>query len=110
MVIQRYVQFVQKLTTSKNPVIWQLSNLSASTVRSTMGLNVHNIRAEFKLDPLEDYKKMFCVAKAPLPEDGEEKLELLANLLQIKENELNHSDCDDVITELDEVIFNVSTS
>ena len=52
MIIRRFVQFVQKLVTSENPVMWQLSNLAVTTIRSTTGLNVENIRQEFGLDPL----------------------------------------------------------
>ena len=100
MIIRRYVQFIQKLTTSSNPVIWQLSNLAVTTVRSTTGLNVHNIRQEFRKDPLLTYKKLFHVKKAPIPEDG-----LLDYLLFIRKQEIETGDSDDIISELDQVIF-----
>ena len=43
LIIRRYVQFVQTLMTSANPVIWQLANLAVTTVRTPTGLNVKNI-------------------------------------------------------------------
>ena len=70
IVIRRFVQFIQKLVTSENQVMWQLSNLSVATIRSTTGLNVHHIRQEFGLDPLNVFKKLFFVEKTPLPIDG----------------------------------------
>ena len=110
MIIRRYVQFVQKLTTSSNPVIWQLSHLASVTVRSTTGLNIENIRNEFGLDPLKDYKKTFHVEKAPIPADGIERMELLQYLQEIKSNEQNNFDCENIIAELDGLIWDVCTS
>ena len=59
LIIRRFVNFVQALLTSDNPVIWQLANLAVSTVQSNTGLNVKNIKDEFSLDPLTTNKRLF---------------------------------------------------
>ena len=97
------------LVTSKNPVIWQLSNLAVATVQSTTGLNVSNIREEFKLDPLNDYKKLFFVEKSPLPTDGFDVIELLDYLLYIRNVEIDTEDSNDM-DEIKAVIFTTCTS
>ena len=110
MIIRRYVQFIQKLTSSSNPVIWSLSNLAVTTVRSTTGLNVSNIRREFGMDPLQTYKKLFSVDKAPIPEDGLQTIELLDYLLFIRKQEDTIGDPDEILTDLDETIAQTCSS
>ena len=109
IILRRFIQFTQKLVTSENPVLRQLSNLAVATVQSTTGLNVSNIREEFKLDPLNDYKKLFCVDKSPLPPDGLEVIELLDFLLYIRNEEAGTEDTNDM-DEIEAVIFNICTT
>ena len=104
MIIRRYVQFIQKLTNSSNPVIWNLSNLAVTTVRSTTGLNVSNIRQEFGMDPLQTYKKLFCVQKATIPDDGLQTIELLDYLLFIRKQEYESGDTDEILNDLEQTI------
>ena len=86
-------------------LVWQLSNLAVTTVRSTTGLNVYNIRQEFGKDPLLAYKKLFRVEKAPIPDNGLQTIELLDYLLFIRKQVIETGDSDDIISELDQVIF-----
>ena len=109
IIIRRFINFIQKLVNSENPVIWQLSNLAVTTVKSTTGLNVHKITQEFGLDPLNDYKKLFFVEKTSLPSDGLDVIELLDYLLYIKNREADSGDIND-IEELNTLIFNTCTS
>ena len=81
MLIRRYVQFVQSLSTSANPVISNLAKLSVNTVRSVTGRNIVKIRDEFQLDPLSVHKKQFHVSKVEIPEGGDKNIELLDYLL-----------------------------
>ena len=78
LVIRRYIGFIQSLKTSKNQVISTLSNWAVKTVRSNTGFNLFNIRNEF------------------------ENIELLANLLQQREEEMDP----DIVLQLDIVIIN----
>ena len=110
MIIRRYVQFIQKLTTSSNPVIWSLSNLAVTTVRSTTGSNVSNIRQEFGMDPLQTYKKLFSVKKATIPEDGLQTIELLDYLLFIRRQENATCDTDGILEDLEQTIVQTCTS
>ena len=109
IIIRRFIQFTQKLVTSENPVIWQLSNLAVTTVRSTTGLNVKNIREEFGLDPLADYKKLFFVEKSPIPRDGLDVIELLDYLLYIRNVEIDTGDNND-IEEINSLISKTCTA
>ena len=103
MILRRYVQFVQSLMTSANPVIGNLAQLSVSTVRSVTGRNITKMREEFQLDPLTDNKRQFNVKKAEVPEGGEENIELLDYLLYLRNNETE----EEIVSELRELIFNV---
>ena len=103
MLIRRYVQFVQSLTTSANPVINSLAQLSVNTVRSVTGRNIANIRDEFDLDPLSVHKKQFHVKKVDIPEGGDENIELLDYLLYLRNNETE----EEIVCELNELIANV---
>ena len=103
LVIRRYVQFVQGLVTSSNPVLSTLSHWAIKTVQSTTGLNVANIRHEFGLDPLLHGSTLFTVKRKQIPENHEEDLKLLADLLaqQLVEPEPN------IVSELQTVIDNI---
>ena len=103
LILRRYVQFVQSLMNSENPVIWKLTRLSVNNVGSVTGRNVAKMKEEFQLDPLEVNKKLFFVKKAELPEHGEENIELLDYLLYLRNSETE----EDIISELNELIFNV---
>ena len=103
LILRRYVQFVQSLMNSENPVIWKLTRLSVNNVGSVTGRNVAKMKQEFQLDPLEVNKKLFFVKKAELPEHGEENIELLDYLLYLRNSETE----EDIISELSELIFNV---
>ena len=106
VLIRRYVQFVQKLVTSDNPVISQVAKLSVQTVRSISGLNIRNIFEEFGKDPLNVNKWEFIVEKAKLPENGQENIDLLDCLLQQRSQEVDS----DLIWEFDTLIFDVCTT
>ena len=105
LVIRRYIGFVQSLVTSKNPVISTLSNWAVNTVRSNTGLNLFNIRNEFERDPLLYGSTQFSTKKKDIPENCEENIVLLSNLLQQREEEMDP----DIVLELDIVINNVCT-
>ena len=105
LILRRYVQFVQSLISSTNPVIGKLARLAVSSVRSTTGLNVRQMKDEFQLDPLKVNKKMFVVRKADLPEHGEDNIELLDYLLYIRNNETE----EEIISELNDLIHKVCT-
>ena len=105
LVIRRYVRFVQGLVTSENPVLSTLSHWATNTVQSTTGLNVANIHQEFGLDPLVHGPTMFTVKKRDIPENKEEDLELLENLLQQQLVETEP----DIVSELQTVIDNICT-
>ena len=59
MILRRYVQYVQSLMQSDNPVIWKLTRLAVNTVGSVTGRNVSKMKEEFGLDPLKVNKKLF---------------------------------------------------
>ena len=103
MLIRRYVQFVQSLSTSANPVISNLAKLSVNTVRSVTGRKIAKIRDEFHLDPLPVHKKQFHVKKVDIPEGGDENIELLDYLLYLRNNETE----EEIVCELNELIANV---
>ena len=103
LLIKRYVQFVQKLFSGDNPVIQQVAALAVCTVRSVTGLNVKNISEEFKKDPLLDNKHEFTVSLKEVPENGQETIEQLVNLLDIRSQEVDK----DIISELDSLILDV---
>ena len=103
LILRRYVQFLQSLIKSENPVIWKLTRLAVNNVGSVTGRNVSKMREEFQLDPLTDYKKSFFVKKAEIPEHGEENIELLDYLLYLRNNETE----EEIICELNELIHNV---
>ena len=103
LILRRYVQFVQTLTTSANPVIWMLANLAVQTVRSTTGLNIKNIFDEFGLDPLNTDKRQFVTSKEIVPADKEENIELLNYLLYIRSSESD----EEIISEINDLIFDI---
>ena len=105
LVIRRYLQFLQTLLTSDNPVIWQLANLAVTTVKSNTGLNVKNIKDEFLLDPLTTNKRSFCITEVEIPLDKSENIELLNYLLYIRNSEHD----EDIIAELEDLIFAICT-
>ena len=94
---------MQSLMQSDNPVIWKLTRQSVNSVGSVTGRNVAKMKEEFQLDPLEVNKKLFFVKKAELPEHGEENIELLDYLLYLRNSETE----EEIISELNELIFNV---
>ena len=102
-IIRRYVRFVQGLATITNPVLSTLSHWATKTVQSVTGLNMANIRQEFGLDPLLHGPSLFTVKNKEIPENGNETLELIDNLLhqQLQETE------PDIATELQAVINNL---
>ena len=64
-----------------------------------------NIRTEFGLDHLTCHKTNFFVKKKDLPPNGQENIELLDHLLNIRSNEFE----EDIISELDKLIFDICT-
>ena len=106
MILRRYVQYVQSLLNSANPVISQLASLSVNSTRSVTGRNVKNMRDEFGLDPLSVNKRQFVVKKVVIPEDGDETIELLDFLLYLRSNETE----EEIVDELNDVIFNVCSA
>ena len=105
LITRRFVQFVQTLTSSSNPVIWQLANLAVTTVRSTTGRNVSDIREEYGLDPLVTNKRHFFSRQADVPEGNEENIELLDYLLYFRSKENDA----DIVSELNDIIFDICT-
>ena len=103
ILIKHYVQFVQKLFSGDNPVIQQVAYLAVNTVRSVTGLNVKNIHYEFKKDPLYENKHEFIVDLKEFPENGQETIDQLVNLLDIRSKEVDI----EVISELDNLILTV---
>ena len=106
MILKRYVQYVQSLLNSENPVISQLASLSVNSTRSVTGRNIKRMREEFGLDPLSVNKRQFVVKKADVPDNGEDTIELLDYLLYLRSNETE----EEVVFELDEVILNVCSA
>ena len=106
IIIRRYVQYLQSLLSSPNPIICQIAHLAVNTTRSVTGKNVKNIRDEFQLDPLVENKRLFFVNKKVLPLNGQDTIELLDYLLYLRDNETE----DDAISELQEVINNVCSA
>ena len=106
LIIRRYVQFVQSLITSDNPIISQLASLSINSVRSVTGKNVINIRNEFGLDPITVNKRNFSVSKRCIPDYGFENLELLDYLLYLRSNETE----DEIKDELNELIIDICSN
>ena len=106
VLIRRYVQFVQKLVTTANPVISQVAHLSVQNVRSVSGLNFRNIREEFGKDPLNFNKWEFIVEKAKLPENGQQNIDLLDCLLKQRSKEVDS----EIICEFDTLIFDICTT
>ena len=105
MIIRRYVKFVQSLLNSPNGVISQLANVAVVTVRSVTGLNIKNIREEFGKDPLFNNRNCFYVNQTEIPENGQNNIELIDYLLFIRSNETD----EEILTELNEIIFDVCT-
>ena len=105
LIIRRFVNFVQALLTSDNPVIWQLANLAVTTVQSNTGLNVKNIKDEFSLDPLTTNKRLFCTTAVEIPFDKTDNIELLNYLLHIRNSEQD----EEVVAELDDLIIDICT-
>ena len=105
LILRRYVQFVQTLISSANPVIWQLANLAVTTVRSTTGLNIKRMFDEFGMDPLITNKRQFVISRENVPADKEENLELLNYLLHIRSSEHD----EEIISELNDLIFDICT-
>ena len=106
LILRRYVQFVQSLMTSDNPIISQLASLSVNSVRSVTGKNICNMREEFGLDPVTINKKKFSVLKTAIPEHGHSNIELLDYLLYLRSNETE----EEILDELNELISNVSST
>ena len=104
--LRRYVQFVQSLLDSDNPVINQLASLCVSSVRSVTGRNVHNMREEFGLDPAQANKRDFEVPKTKIPENGQETIELLDFLLYIRNQETE----EEILDELNDLIAVVASN
>ena len=105
LIIRRFVNFVQALLTSDNPVIWQLANLAVTTVQSNTGLNVKNIKDEFSLDPLTTNKRLFFTTAVEIPFDKTDNIELLNYLLHIRNSEHD----EEVVAELDDLIIDICT-
>ena len=103
IIIRRYVQFLQSLMKSSNPVIGKLAHLSVTSVRSTTGYNVAKMKAEFQLDPLKVFKKKFVVRKAEIPLNGEENIELVDYLLYLRNSETE----EEIVSELNELLCTV---
>ena len=64
------------------------------------------MRNEFGLDPLSVHKRQFVVEKVVIPDNGDETIELLDYLLYLRNNETE----DDIVSELNDVIFNVCSA
>ena len=64
-----------------------------------------NIKNEFGLDRLTSHRTMFTDKKKELPPHGQENIELLDHLLNIRSNETE----EDVICELDKLILEICT-
>ena len=92
LLIRRFVQFVQNLLSTENPIISMLAHLSVITVQSTTGLNVKNIQDEFLSDPLTTNKRLFVTTNVKTPIDKQDNIELLNNLLHIRSSEQDE-DC-----------------
>ena len=101
LLIRRFVQFVQNLLSTENPIISKLAHLSVITVQSTTGLNVKNINDEFLANPLTTNKRLFVTTNVEIPIDKQDNVELLNNLLHIRNLEQD----EDIIEELDDLIF-----
>ena len=106
LVIRRYIRFVQSLVSSDNPVILALSHWAVKTVKSITGLNVFNIRHEFGCDPLHNGPTNFSTKKTDVPQNCEENLVLLSDLLHQREEEMDP----DIVSELDILINNICIS
>ena len=106
LVIRRYIRFVQGLIASDNPVLRTLSDWPVKTAQSITGLNVLNIRQEFGQDPLLYGPTQFSTNKREIPENGEENIDLLADLLQQRQEEMDP----DILPELDILIDNICTA
>ena len=71
-----------------------------NTVQSNTGRNISNMKDEFQLDPLTTPRDRFTVSKSNIPGGGEDNLNLLQDLMCIRENEVD----DNILNELDELI------
>ena len=88
-----------------NPIVSALSYWGARTRESTTGRNVANIRQEFGVNPL--YR--FCspgsisVRQRELPDNGQETLDLLERLFQIRSIETEP----EIVSEINQLIDDV---
>ena len=87
LILRRHVKFVQGLVFSMNPVISGLSYWGVRTRQSTTGRNVANMQNEFQVDPLNCLPWDIKVSKRDIPENYEQNLELLDNLLSTRATE-----------------------
>ena len=103
LILRRYVRFAQNLVKSENPIISGLAYWAVRTKMSTTGKNVANIQDELNVDPLKCESKEIIVKKREIPDNGEETIELLVRLFNIKSAEVDP----EMVTELSGLIDNV---
>ena len=102
-IMRRYVCFLQNLLHSEIPVIHDLAHSAVRTAQSVTGLNVLNIRQSFNCNPLSCNPLDIISQRKEIPEGGEETLDLLARLLDIRSNEID----EDIVSDLDDLISDV---
>ena len=103
LMLRRYCKFVRGLVMSTNPIISALSHWGIRTRLSTTGSNVANIKEEFSVDPLKCKPMDISVMKRNIPENGEQNMELIERLLNIRADEIEP----DVVDEINELISNI---
>ena len=103
LILRRYVRFAQNLVKSENPIISGLAYWAVRTKMSTTGKNVANIQDELNVDPLKCESKEIIVKKREIPDNGEETIELLVRLFNIKSAEVDP----EMVIELSGLIDNV---
>ena len=75
------------------------------TLTTKLSGSCNNYPGEFGLDPLISHKSLFSVKKNDVSPQELENIELLDQLLSIRSNEIE----DDIICELDKLIFDICT-
>ena len=106
-ILQRFIGFTKKLSTSRKKVIRNTYNLIGNDCRSTTGSNMRNIMLESGADPLKPIAKTDVAKKAfkPIPTSEEWRIELIKDLIRVRDGSMspigwNHVEIQDTLTYL----------
>ena len=106
-ILKRFISFTEKLAQSPKDVVRNLFKIFGSDCRSTTGANTRNISLEFETDPFTGPLRENITAFASIPEGQEWKVDIVKEIIQIRDGAMNQVGW--TSEELEEVLVNLCT-